>query len=334
MVLNRYNFIYKLNNIKALIMKGKILLAFILLFMGGVTYGVEERENHFSVNIRFHRLKFHINEPVVLKMSVKNVSDKNADINIYEKENRREPGYSTFQPVVIDMMGREAEIIVKYRLENRGRDEVLKKLKMRKLTLAPHEELSRTINLRSIYRLEPDRKYRVKGYFFPDFAGQKEPSMSNEISFMVTGEKKVPDRYKPEEIAHHVSPGEIVSLSLAAERERNWKRMFKYYRIEKYISSYPEYVRVYNLADRAGKMRIANEFMAFLSRERSDYILDFNVVRGEIEESGKIAHVNVRVKRFAPRKPDRYLYRYTLERYKNILLIVILESTVIKEVIR
>jgi hypothetical protein len=314
--------------------KRQIFLAFILVFIGGVTYGVENKVNSFSVNVRFDRLKFHINEPVMLRMCIKNISDENANVDIYENENSRKPDYSTFQPVVVDMMGREAEIIVKYRLENRGRDEVIKGLKRRKLTLAPHEELSHTINLRSIYRLEPDRKYRVKGYFFSDFAGVKEPFMSNEISFRVTGEKKVPDLYKPAGIVHNVSPEEIVSLSLHAERDRNWKRMFKYYRIEKYISSYPEYVRIYNLADKAGKMKVENEFMAFLSRERSDYVLDFNVVRGEIEESGKVAHVNVRVKRFAPGKPDRYIYRYTLERYEKIWLIVSLEATVIKEVMR
>ncbi len=336
MVLNRFIFMYKLNNIIARLMKGKkqFLLILILIFIVRGTYGSEEKGSSFSVNIRFDRLKFHVNEPVILRMCIKNISSENADVMVFENETNRKQDYTTFQPVVLDMTGREAEIIVKYRLENRSRDEVLRGLKRRTLTLAPHEELSHTINLRSIYRLLPERKYRVKGYFFPDFAGGNEPSLSNEISFMITGRKKVPDLFKPAAIVHNVSPEEIVNLSLAAEREKNWKRMFKYYRIEKYINSYPEYVRIFNLADKAGKMNIENEFMAFLSRERSDYILDFNVVRGEIEKGGNIAHVNVRVKRFAPGKPDRYLYRYTLEKYENMWLIVALEATVIKEVMR
>lgn len=323
-----------MNNEIMFIIKKKLILAFIIIFIVNVVYGVEKKENPFSINIKFNRLKFNINEPVALKMSVKNISDKNADVNIYDNGNSRKPVYTTFQPVVLDMMGREAEIIVKYRLENRDRDEILKEFKKRKLTLAPSEELSHTINLRSLYRLEPDIKYRVKGFFFPDFAGKEEPFISNEITFMISGRMKVPDIYKPASITHNVSPGEIVNLSLTAEKDKNWKRMFKYYRIEKYISSYPEYIRAYNLSDKAGKMRIENEFMAFLSRERSDYILDFNVLGSEIEEGGKIAYVNARVKRFAPGIPDKYLYRFTLERYKNIWLIISLEATVMKEVMR
>ncbi len=312
----------------------KALIGIILIFITGAVLGDEKKDNPLAVSISFDRLRFHLDQPVVLKISVKNMSGRNEDISIYEDEKSREPHYSTFQPVVFDMRGREAEIIIKYRLENRSREEVVKGLKMRKLTLAPEEELSHSINLRSIYNLLPERKYRVKGYFFSDFAGKGEPLMSNEVSFIVSGREKVPRFYKPAGIAHNVSPGEIVSLALQAERDKNWKRVFKYYRIGKYISSYPEYVRIYNLADKAGKMKIENDFLDFLSRERSDYILDFNIVKGEIEESGRIAHVNARVERFAPGKPDRYIYRYTLERYKNIWLIVSLEATVVKEVMQ
>ena len=53
-----------------------------------------------------------------------------------------------------------------------------------------------------------------------------------------------------------------------------------------------------------------------------------------IDDRGYISYVNVIVDRAAPKITDRYLYRYTLEKYKNLWLIVKLEATVMKGVKR
>ena len=96
--------------------------------------------------------------------------------------------------------------------------------------------------------------------------------------------------------------------------------------------AYPEFVRAYQLADHSEKLKKEQEFVIFLTRSRDDYILDYEIVNQQLD--GPIAYVDVIVDRYSTRLTDRYKYRYTLERVDGLWLIVNLEATVLKGVLK
>ena len=283
-----------------------------------------------SVNLSMERLTFSRDEPVPLRFSVKNVSSSPLSFDIWEKGKAPQPDYITFQPVVFDMNGREAEIIIPYRLENRGIGDIIKEYGRRKIDLGPGEEFIQTIDMRRVYNLVPDRKYRVKGYFIPSLERGVTLSSGNIITFTRSGLSRAPERYLAGEIRHEVSPSEVVLLALDAEKRGDWNRMLKYFEVEKYIHSFSEYVKIYTYADDIERRNIVNSFIRFLSRQRDDYLLDYKVFREEYDEDRKNAFVNVLVERFGTPKNETYDYRFTLERYRSLWLIVNLEVNVMK----
>ncbi len=311
-------------------MKAIIKAVFVVTIAGTALFPGTVRSGDFLVYLRLDKEKYYENEDIVLKMCIRNRSVGIISFTVFEDNRRDLPDYTTFQPVVFDNFGREAEIIIPYRMKNLKAEQVVKRMKKRIIELAPGEEFIHSVNLRNVYDLIPEKKYRVRGYFFKNFSENSIIKSNNVLYFRTAGRKKEPPRYLAKRYIHEVSPSEVVTLALNAERDKDPERMIKYFKVEKYINSYSDFVRKYNIADNIERKIIINDFIKFLSRERDDYILNYRILKDEIESSGKIAYVDVIVERYFPKRPYRYLYRYTLEKYKNLWLIIDLEATVKK----
>lgn len=292
----------------------------------------------FEVSISLERNRFYYDDSVVLSVAVTNISGSPASFMVYD-EIERPFSYTTFQPLVIDPLGRTVETRVPHKLEGNAKDNLLKNCSTRTIILNPGESFRYSTDLTKVFVLRPGVDYRVRTRFMPDFSLDDSLTSRNQVSFLIEREKHyvyksgVVNRFQPKEYSRSISPSEIVVLTLRAEKEQDWKRLRKYIDVEKLIHSYTRFVREYRKADVVEKYYIRERFVRYLARKRFDYLLDFSVV-GETMEDGK-AHVTVYVERYGPRKSSRYIYRYTLayadnNKGDNHWLITELDATVTK----
>jgi hypothetical protein len=284
--------------------------------------------NKLFVYIKMNKQKYASNEKLILKICVRNNSEDSMIIKIFDKKIGHDMAYTTFQPIVYDMRGREAETIVSHRLINLKKDDLLKDLTARTIQLSPGEEIVHNVNLSKIYNLDFNKKYRVKGFFSPDFADKYIIRSRNELSFLLKKEKI---KIKKDIIDFkEITPSEIIFLALSAEKIRNMDNMIKYYNTEKYIYSFPNFVKRYNVADDFNKNKIENEFISYLKRDRSDYILDFKIVKSDSVD--KFAIVEAIVNRYSSYISERYKYFFKLEKSDNnkYWQIIKLDATVMK----
>ncbi|HRX17263.1 MAG TPA: hypothetical protein P5123_13180, partial [Spirochaetota bacterium] len=132
--------------------------------------------NSFSVYLKMEKLKFYNSEDIILHVVIKNITDEVASFYVFDPPGRedmfnRERGdtadYNTFKPVVYDMTGRNAELIVPYMASGSDLKETLSWMTRREIKLGPGESFTRSLNLGKMYRLQSDTDYRVKLHFFP-----------------------------------------------------------------------------------------------------------------------------------------------------------------------
>lgn len=295
------------------------------------------------------KFNYAVNENIILNTHVKNISDSVITFFVYDSPERNDiydrprgdiSGYTTFQPIVYDMQGRNAELIVPYIIEKDNIDEILSWMVQREIKLGPGEIFIRTQNLKNIYKFETDRDYRIRLNFFPRLGIKNDLSAlmsSNEIKFHVNREKVYVADEKPDISSISLTPSEVVLLVLNAEYENRFTRGLKYIDIEKYINSYPEFIRKYNLADDFGKKIIEKEFIRYLTLKRKDYLLSFEIKNEEFLDSGTVAFVDVIAERKNTIKTERFRYRYRLEKNRpedKIWLLAGLEASVTKDVKR
>lgn len=318
-------------------MRGHALIIIILAFLG-LMVSPSAGNNEFpdmTVFSKMNQQYYSSDEECMISIYVQNTSGKTVTFTIYNGDEGT-GDYLTFQPVVYDMQGKEAEIIVPYRLKNQPLADILKRAKKRSITLAPRETFIHAIDLHKVYSLETDTVYRVKSFFFPDITEKIVLRSSNELVFKVveetvkSGISGVMRPRKRRILEEYVTPSEVIMLHLNAETKKQWDRFIKYLDISKFINSYSNYVRIYQLADDEEKIGIEEDFVNFLTRQRNDYILDHEILKEEVEKNGEIAYVEVAVERFAPRMTVTYKYRYTLEKEKKYWLITGLEATIMK----
>jgi hypothetical protein len=254
---------------------------------------------------------------------VKNNSSKTEILKLYD------PLYTSYQPVVYDESAREAEIIVAYRMMNKKMEDLIENIVPRTVELSRDDTLNYTINLRDIYKLEDNREYRVEIRFSPDakivpfITGENVytfKTFQSAVTYIESGVKK---------IGSDISPAETVLLFLNAEKGRNWDNYMKYLKLEEYIQAYPDFVSQYRSADDVKKTIIIDEFIKYLKKDRSDYLIDFRV-SAELMKEDNTAYVDAEIKRYGPRSPFYYKYRYTLEKYRSFWRIKDVEATVMK----
>lgn len=324
----------------------KTFLVFFFIFSFNV-FSLGEINRGLDIILSMPRFNYALNEDILLNIHVKNVTDTVISFYVYDSPERSDiynrprgdiSGYTTFQPVVYDMKGRSAELIVPYIIGADNMKETLSWMIKREIKLGPGETFVRTQNLKNIYKLEKDRDYRLKLNFFPDLGSENDSialMSSNEVKFRVNPDKIYTSGNMPDSSSISLTPAEVVLLVLNAEHENRFSRGLKYIDIEKYINSYPDFTRRYNLADDFGKKLIEKEFIRYLTLKRKDYLLNFEIVREEFLDSGTVAYVDVIAERKSVIRPDRYRYRFRLEKRKpedKVWLLAGLEASVTKDV--
>ena len=312
-----------------------ILIIFIFNCFTFPVFSLSDAEDNapFDVLLFMEKYTFDSNEPVSLCINVKNRSLNKRSIKIFDNV------YTSFRPVVYDMNGREADTLIDYRLKNKSLSEAIKNSNSRIIELSSNESFSHSVDLKKIYKIDTNKDYRVKVLFAPDIENQNAVMSANQLTFKtikaVNGISKsaISRNLKFTSPARELSPFEVVLLFLRAEKDRNWDNYFKYIDTEKFINAYPDYVKIYDQAiqknDVEEKDKILLEFVNYLRKERSDYILSFDI-QNELLGSENNSYVDVIIKRFAARNPNFYKYRYSLEKYKNLWLITDVEVTVAK----
>lgn len=315
-------------------MKGRIkILSSIAALLAVLTVPLHsgDKADPMRVSLSIDQEAFGHDEAVILHVSIQNTSQKTVTFEIYEDKNVSMPDFTTFQPVVYDMEGREAENIIPYRKENRPTSEVIKKMKRRTVSLGTGETFTHDINLRRVYNLEKGI-FRVRSYFIPDFKARNLIYSVNELTFRIIGDDRGPGPFGKEEMKRttEITPGEIVLLCLEAEKREEWKRMFKYIEMKEFIYSYNNFVRPYNSAGPKERREILGKFKQFLARHRHDYIVNFTIADEEIEKNRKYATVTAVVERYGVRRNERYKYMYRLSREGSIWLLNAVEASVLK----
>jgi len=309
-----------------------IILTFCLV-CSAFALNIIKNDASFKVFLYMEKLTFEDNEPVLLHINIKNKTESNKSFKIYDSD------YTSFKPVVFDMNGQEATTLVTYRLQNKTPEDVIKGIFPRVIELSQNETFAYIVDLKKIYQIESEKEYRVKAVFSPDIYYQDSILSENQLNFQIiksatdiknSGISRLNRFTSP---MRSLSAGEVVLLFLKAEKDRDWNNYFKFIDIEKYINAYPDYVRIYNLAvkknDVEQKEKIILKFVDFLKEERSDYILAYKV-QNELRTSESNIYVDALVKRFTPRSPFTYKYRYLLEKHENLWLITDVEVTVSK----
>lgn len=281
----------------------------------------------FSVHLHLEKQKFHSSEDIMLNIQVKNVTNDEISFYIYDSPQRTDlfdkargddADYTTFKPVVFDMKGKNAELIVPYIITGSNKQETVSWMKKREIKLNAGETFMHTQNLKRIYNFEPGKYYRLKMHFYP-FIGDTEDEnkiiiSSNELSFKVINDRAyIPFQAKtPSGIT--LTPAEVVLLLLSAERDNQWERSLKYIDIDKFIHSYPDYSRKYDLADDYDKKLIENDFIRFLVNRKNDYLIDYKIINEEIDNTGLTSYVTVDASRNSMIKTQRMKYVYRLEK--------------------
>lgn len=303
----------------------------------------------FSVYLKMDRLKYSASQDVLLHIVIKNITDEPAVFYIYDPPGQADlfdrprgdvADYNTFKPVIYDSTGRNAELIVPYVVTGKDVKSTLSWMVKREIRLGPGESFTHTQNLGKIYKLLADTEYRIKLHFFPYLGEPDEDKAAlsdNELKIRITRDKE----YLPYKTADvngvRLVPSEVVILLLNAEKDGYWDRAVKYIDVEKFIHSYPDYARRYDLADDPDKKIIEKDFIRFFISKRSDSLLDFKVVSEEIEPSGLVAYVSVTVSRKSLIRPERYRYTYRLQKNSlddYIWMVSGLEATIIRDVKR
>ncbi|MBN1496239.1 MAG: hypothetical protein JXA07_05680 [Spirochaetes bacterium] len=306
-----------------------IMLAVLILFgMNGFSEVYEP--DKLRVHIRMDKKYFYSDEDVTLQICVTNESERKNYFVVYDPAAGESSDYTTFQPMVFDMEAREAEIIVPYKIEQRAIGDLVKGLERRVVELAPGETFIHAVDLKVLFMLKLNTAYRVQGLFYPSFEDGAAVKSDNELSFRMIESKYYTKPSQIDAIERTLLPDEVMLLTLKAEKDRAWDRWIKYINVEKYIDAFPEFVQKYRRANYEEKSRIEKDFIRFVTRERDDYLLDYKIIRQDIEKGRNIAYVYVMVDRFGTRVTSRYKCKYTLEQYKNLWLITDEEATVMK----
>jgi hypothetical protein len=206
-------------------------------------------------------------------------------------------------------------------MENKTIEQILPDLLDRKIELGPGETFTHTVNLSKFFKLKPGVKYRVRGLFYPDIKNELMIKGDNELIFKVDNDRSfvnirsgMVEKSEDRSYSREIAPSEVITLALNAEKNNDWERLRKYIFIEKLITSYSRYVRIYDQSDSAGKKEIEEDFIKHLSRDRHDYIVDFKIIKEFKDDKKNKAYVEALVDRSGFKKPNRYKYIYTLEK--------------------
>ena len=301
----------------------KYIVMLLCIFVA--TYISSEASEYLKVTLVSPKLSYDENDDVIVYCVVHNIATVPVEFTVYDIP------YTTFQPVVYTLEGKEAPCTVEYRLKNIPTATIVKEEMGRKITLQPDEKFVYTAYCNTFYSFTKNQKYRIKVYFYPDAKDSYTIKAVNELNIHIT---PVPEFAMRTGIVKHerkITPSEIVALTLMAEKNKKWDNVVKYINIEKFIYAYSEFAKRYSTTNDYERLIVQQDFINFITKERPDYLIDFSVIGEQILPKMNVAYVDVKVKRWGPRFPAVMKYRYTLEPYKDFWVIVNLDASIIKE---
>jgi len=305
------------NNMK----KFALIVVFILLAVAIYPEGGD----YLRVTLISPKISFDENDDITVYCVVHNTASVPVEFTVYDTP------YTTFQPVVYLVDGKEAPLKVEYRLKNIPTAQMLINEQGRKIILQPDEKFVYTAYCNNFYTLTKNEKYRVKAYFYPDAKDEYVIKSANELTINIV---PVPQFAMRTGIIKHerkVTPSEVVMLALMAEKNKQWGNVVKYINIEKFIYAYSEFAKRYSTTNDYERLIVQQDFINFITKERPDYLIDFSIIGEQIMPQTNVAYVDVKVKRWGPRFPATMKYRYTLEPYKDLWVIVNLDASIVKE---
>jgi hypothetical protein len=289
-------------------------------------YETDKSGFNLTISLHMDKTSFADFEEIPLKVRIINTMPWPVSFTVYENTNDDKTIYTTFQPIVYDMNGNECPTLVPYRLENKTVEDVIRfNRNKRVIELMPSDMFIYTINLKKLYKLNSGESYRVRSHFLPDIPNRNILYSVNELIFSVYYGSDLTPRLIPK-TAREILPSETVQLLLIAEKEGKWDRMIKYLNLSEFINSYPEYVRMYSIASQNEKPDVIQKFVKYLSRKKSDYLVNFHVIDEVIMPDNQYAYVNVKVERFGKRINKFYKYKYALEKVNGVWEINSLEA--------
>ncbi len=237
----------------------------------------------------------------------------------------------TFQFMVTDRRGREIEPDLdraRQAVREDGRRAVvsLQGESVKEIILHPGESFERVVHLNDFYRFEPQKEYRVSGYFFPDARRNFFVRTTNTLQIRIDRNRRdygtLADQASAEPPAGDgLSPEETVYLFLSAEMQKKWTNYLKYLELNKFITAYDRFASRYAVSSRLEKPRVLEEFRRYLTAAPADQLRRFKIVGEDFEReqngavlSGGRATVTVEATRENAGYSVRYRYEYVLER--------------------
>lgn len=243
------------------------------------------------------------------------------------------PGRS-YQFMVTDRRGREIEPdLDRAGLERRenGRRAVvsLQGQDVKEIILHPGESFEKVIHLNDYYRLDPEKEYRVVGYFYPDARREFFVRTANTLQIRIDRNRRDIDalrggREMQVRPGDGLSPEETVYLFLSAEMQKKWKNYLKYLQLRKFITAYDRFASRYAVASRLEKPRVLGEFRRYLTGSPADRLRRFKIISEDFEreQNGELlpggrATVTAEATRENAGYSVRYRYDYVLERVRG-----------------
>ena len=197
---------------------------------------------------------------------------------------------------------------------------------VKEVILHPGETFTRSIRLDRLYAFKQGEEYRILGYFYPDPRRTFFVRTANIVRVRLDrGQAALRKAALPEEFFNDsipdVSPEETVYLFLSAEIRRNWTNYLKYLDLRKFVLAYDRFASRYAAAPEYGKPEVLREFQRFLTRNPTDSLKYFRIVKkefdrvqdGDTKDNGRV-FVTVRAERSTRGYSVVYNYKYTLER--------------------
>ncbi len=304
----------------------KIYLLLILIsFSVKIGLLAQTGESPFKVYIQTERLIFAAGNPIKFTLSIKNISNFPREIKVYSAD------YTTFQFIVFNKQGREADIIVPFRQRNQNVTDIANNSRAHSIIISPGETISREVDLSKYYNIKDTFTYKVRGFFMPDARVAHALKSENTIYFRVKADRAIIKEDPLISSNEGISPSEIIMLFLNAEKKQDNKNYIKYIKLKKYINSFSDFAVAYNNSDNVYRKKILRDFTKYLITPRNDYIVDFKVKKQIIYTNENKAEVNALVIRKGVRINFSYNYRYYLEKYRDYWLITNVNATISRE---
>ena len=306
----------------------KIVCLFACFFGSAVLWA--QNDDLFDVFLSMDKQIYSDTEEVNLRVSVKNVSNDTAVFYVYE-DKKNDPPYTTFQPKVYDMRGKENENIIDYKRQNLYTVDIIDSMNKRAVQLGAGEIFTYTVDLKRVFKMPEGFSYRVRCYFVPDLETRYVIHGKNELTFLVDGLKDNAGQLVSYSINRNISPSEIVFLTLEAEKNSNMDTMLKYIDLEEFIRIEPNFMRSYSISGEIERREILEKFRQYLLKPRYDHLITFKVVDEGIDK--ETAYVDVLAERYDARINDKYKYRFLLKKNRDsgmAWLITGLEASVFK----